>query len=141
MVTKPFESKIQDIVYNVDVGIGLRLIKFGLYLLFLVSVLVVYTATQFRGLKDPLAMDYAQLGRNLVMKGSYTTEFIRPASMWYLVEHSPKHSSMINEHPEIVHPPVYPALLAGRTLQGIGIALSIRRRSRMVLIGWSCSSQ
>lgn len=112
MVTRPFESKIQDIVYNVDVGIGLRLIKLGLYLLFLLSIMVLYTATQFRGLKEAEAMDQAQLGRNLMQRGKLITQFIRPASMWYLIEHSPQQNPQMREHPDIVHPPVYPAILA-----------------------------
>jgi hypothetical protein len=112
-MARPFESKIQDIVYNVDVGIGLRLIKFGLYLLMLLSIMVLYTATQFRGLKDAEAMDLAQLGRNLMMTGKFTTQHIRPASMWYLIEKSPGHDPKIAQHPDIVNPPLYPALLAG----------------------------
>lgn len=112
MVTRPFESKIQDIVYNVDVGIGLRLVKVGLYLMFLLSVMVLYTATQFRGLKDADAMDMAQLGRNLMQQQKLVTQFIRPASMWYLIEHSRDQNPRMREHPDIVHPPVYPAILA-----------------------------
>lgn len=111
-MARPFESKIQDIVYNVDVGIGLRLIKLGLYLLMLLSIMVLYTATQFRGLKDAEAMDLAQLGRNLMMKGRLITQNIRPASMWYLIEHSKAADPQLREHPDIVHPPVYPMLLA-----------------------------
>lgn len=112
MAARPFESKIQDIVYNVDVGIGLRLIKLGLYLLFLLSIMVIYTATQFRGLKDAEAMDYAQIGRNLMTHGKFVTQCIRPASMWYLIEHSTKQDPMIRQHPDILHPPLYPAFLA-----------------------------
>jgi hypothetical protein len=88
MAARPFESKIQDIVYNVDVGIGMRLIKLGLFLLVLLSIMVLYTATQFRGLKDAEAMDYAQVGRNLMNRGHFLTQNVRPASMWYLIEHS-----------------------------------------------------
>ena len=112
MVTRPFESKIQDIVYNVDVGIGLRLIKLGLYLLFLLSIMVLYTATQFRGLRDAEAMDLAQLGRNLMQQGKLVTQVIRPASMWYLIEHSSSKNPQIRQHPDILHPPVYPSVLA-----------------------------
>lgn len=111
-MARPFESKIQDIVYNVDVGIGLRLVKLGLYLLTLLSIMVLYTATQFRGLKDAEAMDMAQLGRNLMLKGHFITQQIRPASMWYLIEHSKSQDPQLREHPDIVNAPLYPALLA-----------------------------
>ena len=112
MAARPFESKIQDIVYNVDVGIGLRLIKLGLYLLVMLSVMVIYTATQFRGLKDAEAMDLAQVGRNLMMQGKFVTQCIRPASMWYLIDHTKKQDPLIRQHPDILHPPLYPAMLA-----------------------------
>lgn len=112
MAARPFESKIQDIVYNVDVGIGLRLIKLGLYLLVMLSVMVIYTATQFRGLKDAEAMDLAQVGRNVMMQGKFVTQCIRPASMWYLIDHTKKQDPLIRQHPDILHPPLYPALLA-----------------------------
>lgn len=111
-MARPFESTIQDIVYNVDVGIGLRLIRLGLYILILLSIIVLYTATQFRGLKDAEAMDLAQLGRNLMMKGRFVTQNIRPASIWYLIEHSRAANPQLMDHPDIVHPPLYPAVLA-----------------------------
>ncbi|MDD4735237.1 MAG: hypothetical protein PHP44_03930 [Kiritimatiellae bacterium] len=112
MAVKPFESRIQDLVYNVDVGIGLKLIKHGLYILGVLVVMLLYTVTQFKGLKEAEAMDYAQLGRNLMQTKSFITQCVRPASMWYLIENTPLHDPMIDRHPDILHPPVYPALLA-----------------------------
>jgi len=109
---KPFESRIQDLVYNVDVGIGLKLIKHGLYILGVLVIMLLYTVTQFKGLKEAEAMDYAQLGRNLMQTKSFITQCVRPASMWYLIENTPQHDPMIERHPDILHPPVYPALLA-----------------------------
>ena len=112
MAAKPFESRIQNLVYNVDVGIGLRLIKVGLYLLFVFILMLLYTATQFRGLKDAEAMDYAQLGRNLAVRGQLITQCVRPLSMWYLIEHTRAANPQVTDHPDILHPPMWPALLA-----------------------------
>ncbi len=112
-MAKPFESRIQDLVYNVDVGIGHRIIKVALYFLFIFSVMLIYTATQFRGLKDPVSMDQAQLGRNMMQHGRLITQYVRPASMWYLIEKSPRSDPRVDAHPDIVHAPVYPAMLAG----------------------------
>lgn len=113
MAAKPFESKIQNLVYNVDVGIGLRLIKGGLYVLVLLTVVLLYTATQFHGLSDAEAMDYAQLGRTLATRGHFSTECIRPITLWCMKEKSRLHNPMINDHPDILHAPLWPALLAG----------------------------
>ena len=112
VAVKPFESRIQDLVYNVDVGIGLKLIKHGLYILGVLVVMLLYTVTQFKGLKEAESMDYAQLGRNLMQTKSFITQCVRPASMWYLIENTKKHDPLIDGHPDILHPPVYPALLA-----------------------------
>ncbi|NCC52123.1 MAG: hypothetical protein EOM20_13020 [Spartobacteria bacterium] len=111
-MAKPFESRIQDLVYNVDVGIGLRLIKLCLYALFVLIVMLLFTAMQFKGLKDAEAMDYAQLGRNLALQKKLVTQCVRPASMWYLIENRRYDDSMIMRHPDILNAPLYPALLA-----------------------------
>lgn len=113
MAAKPFESRIQDLVYNVDVGIGLQMIKVGLYVLMVLVTILLYTVTQFKGLKDAEAMDYAQLGRNLLQQKGFITQCVRPASMWYMIENSKKHNPQIDRHPDILHPPLYPLLLAG----------------------------
>jgi len=110
---KPFESWIQDLVYNVDVGIGLRLTKFALGILFLVGLVVTYQASEFKGFDEREAMDQAQLARNLATRGKWVTQNIRPASLWYLRHHHPSREPRFNEHPDILHPPLYSALLAG----------------------------
>lgn len=114
MVKKPFESKLQDLVYNIDAGIGLRLIQVLLGFLALVVVLVLpFTALQFKGLKDPEAMDCAQLGRNLMQQKRFVTQVVRPASLQFMTQHSPSHRPAVERHPDLFHAPVYPALLAG----------------------------
>lgn len=111
-MAKPFETKIQDLVYNVDVGIGLRLIKTGLYCLGVLIIMLLYTATQFHGLKDAEAMDYGQLGRNLATRHQLITQCVRPVTMWGLIEKTSAHNPRVNEHPDTLHPPLWPTLLA-----------------------------
>lgn len=122
MVTRPFESKIQDIVYNVDVGIGQRLVKLFLFISGVLLVMTFYTASEGRyGLRSAEAMDLAQIGRNLSFGRGFTTQCVRPASMWYLIEHTREHDPRISRHPDILHPPLYPlALAAGfRTMESL----------------------
>lgn len=111
-MAKPFETKIQDLVYNVDVGIGLRLIKFGLYCLGVMIVMLLYTATQFHGLKDAEAMDYGQLGRNLATRHHFITQCVRPLTMWGLIEKTSRHNPRVVDHPDTLHAPLWPILLA-----------------------------
>ena len=112
MAAKPFESRIQDLVYNVEVGVGLRLIKAGLYILFVLVIMVVYTSNQSKGFRSAEAMEYSQLGKNLALSNQLITQVIRPSSIWYLIEKSPDGNHHVNNHPDILHPPVYPAMLA-----------------------------
>lgn len=114
MVKKPFESRIQDLVYNIDAGIGLRLIQVFLgYLALIVLLVLPFTALQFKGLKEAEAMEYAQLARNLMQQNRFVTQVVRPATMQFLTQNAPVHKPMVERHPDILHAPVYPAMLAG----------------------------
>lgn len=113
MVKKPFESRIQDLVYNVDSGIGVTIIKVLLYVLFVSVVVAVYTANQYKGLREAEAMDYAQLGRNVSLEAPWLiTKNIRPLSIWYVTNASEDGRAQLGRHPDLIHAPLYPALLA-----------------------------
>ena len=119
-MAKSFESRIQNLVYNVDVGMGLGLIKLGLYTLSVLILLVIYTATQFTSFGDAEAMEYAQLGRNFSERGKWVTQVVRPSTIRFLIEHKKtterrKDGQKIerdgdprfDEHPDIIHPPLW----------------------------------
>ncbi len=125
MSAKPFESRIQDLIYNVDVGIGQRLIKTALFFLFVFIVILLYTANQFKGLRDVEAMDYAQLGRNVMMHKQLITQNVRPASIWYLTRTPGQLQPRIEAHPDIVHAPLYPIML-GAWFRGTGAQFTDR---------------
>ncbi len=109
---RSFESTLHDIVYSIDTGTGLKIIRVSLYFLFLLIIAMLYTATQFRGLKSEEAMDYAQLGRNIAAGEGMTTKCVRPVSMWKISERSPGENPQIVGHPDLFHAPAYPAVLA-----------------------------
>jgi len=109
---RSFESTLHDIVYSIDTGTGLKIIRVSLYILLLLVVVMVFTATQFRGLKSAEAMDYCQLGRNFSIQNGLVTKNIRPFSMAKMQERTPNEDPMIGNHPDLYHAPAYPALLA-----------------------------
>ncbi|MEN7973233.1 MAG: hypothetical protein ABFR47_05315 [Verrucomicrobiota bacterium] len=110
---RSFESTLHDIVYSIDTGTGLKVIRVSLYILFLLVIVMLYTATQFRGLDNEEAMDYAQLGRNISLNGGMlTTKCIRPSSMWKVASRNVQENSQVAGHPDLYHPPAYPMLLA-----------------------------
>jgi hypothetical protein len=109
---RSFESTLHDIVYSIDTGTGLKIIRVALYVLMLLVIVMLYTATQFRGLNTEEAMDYAQLGRNISLNGGMVTKCVRPLSMWKMSERSSTENPQIGGHPDLYHPPAYPAVLA-----------------------------
>lgn len=109
---RSFESTLHDIVYSIDTGTGLKIIRVALYILILLVIVMVYTATQFRGLKTEEAMDFAQLGRNMSIQDGMVTKTVRPLTMWKMQQRTPDEDPMLGAHPDLFHPPAYPALLA-----------------------------
>lgn len=112
MAQKPFQSVVQDMVYNIEVGIGMRLIRRILYVFFVVAIMLLYTATQFRGLDNAQAMDMAQLGRNVAAGAGYKTLSIRPLSIWMMTSKQVSYDLRSRYHPDPLNPPLYPLMLA-----------------------------
>jgi hypothetical protein len=109
---QPFESTLQDLVYSVDAGLGLKIIRTTLFCLFVLLLVVIFTARQFRGFDTEAAMDYAQLGRNMAQSNRYITQTVRPVSIATVSAHTFDGNARIDRHPELFKPPLYPALLA-----------------------------
>ncbi|MDF7806597.1 hypothetical protein P4E94_04045 [Pontiellaceae bacterium B12219] len=109
---RSFESTLHDIVYSIDTGTGLKIIRVALYILLLLIIIMVYTATQFRGLKTEESMDLSQLGRNMSIQQGMVTKSIRPLSMWKMQTRTPNEDPMLGNHPDLYNAPAYPALLS-----------------------------
>jgi hypothetical protein len=109
---QPFESTLQDLVYSVDAGLGLKIIRTTLFCLFVLGLIIIFTARQFRGFDTEAAMDYAQLGRNLAQTHRYDTQCIRPVTIAQVSAHRFDGDARIGRHPELFKPPLYPAILA-----------------------------
>jgi len=108
-----FESSLQNLVYQVDAGTGRKVIHVVLFVLFAFAMGALYTFSNFQGLKNERAMDCAQVARQLATKGKLSTQCVRPLSMWLVAERSPEGDAAVMDHPDLFHPPVWPALLSG----------------------------
>ena len=110
---------LQDIIHKLEVGGGIRYLKYALAVLAVLLLGVLYNMRNFRNFGTQEAMDSAQLARNLSGGKGYTTKFIRPFSMYLIKRTNEKAGdstdlSMIREnHPDIANAPAYPVLLAG----------------------------
>ena len=109
---KLFDSSLQDVVYSIDVGAGLKILRIGLYILLLLVVVLIYTATQFWGLSQEEAMDLSQLGRNFSFTEGLITKNISPFTMNLVEGTNASDNPRIGLHPDLIHPPAYPMLLS-----------------------------
>lgn len=108
-----FETGMQNLVYQMDQGSGRKVIHAVLFALFAFAMAALYTFTNFQGLRDARAMEEAQLARNFAEQGRLVTHCVRPFEIGQLAERSPDGATDVREHPDLGHPPVWPALLGG----------------------------
>jgi 4-amino-4-deoxy-L-arabinose transferase-like glycosyltransferase len=113
------ESSVQSAVFQIEMGRGKKVIQWAALVLLAAVLSPIYTASQFRnGLGKREAIDMAQLARNIARGEGYTTHVIRPLSLWQLeqngwdFQNKDTRDRLINQHPDIVNPPLYPFLLA-----------------------------
>lgn len=108
-----FETGMQNLVYQMDAGSGRKVIQTVLFALFAFALAALYTFANFQGLKNARAMEQAQLARNLAEQGQLTTRCVRPLSMARVAERSAAGHAAVMAHPDLYHPPLWPAVLAG----------------------------
>lgn len=84
-----FESKVQNLIFQMDQGSGRKVIHAVLFVLFACAVAALYTFTNFQGLNDEGAFDSAQLALNHAEQGELMTRCVRPLSIWKVAAHSP----------------------------------------------------
>lgn len=109
------ETSVQTAVFQIEMGVGRKIIQWGLLILLVAAMSLVYTAGQFRGLNKRESMDMAQVARNVARGEGFTTYVIRPLSLWKLEEHgwAKNDPRLIVHHPDLYNPPLYPLVLAG----------------------------
>ncbi len=114
MSNQPLETSVQNVVYTLDTGTGLRAIQWVLSIAALFVLILLFQVSQFKGLKDAEAMELAQLGHNIAQRKAFVTQVVRPATMEYLrASAAAGGDSKIDNHPDLFHAPLYPVLLAG----------------------------
>ncbi len=121
-VPQPLFERIQEFVFRMDMGAGVKWFRVVLFVLLVLLVVLIYTGTQFFGLRDREAMELGQLGRNLAVGRGYVTQVIRPYVMAYLVSvgkppllttgDRPARETDPCWQPELWTPPGYPLFLS-----------------------------
>jgi hypothetical protein len=115
---------IQDTIHKLEVGGGMRYLRFGLPLLAVIVVTTLYNFRAYRNMSNQEAMDAGQLARNIAHGRGYTTDFVRPFSMFLIKKNNEQSTPAAGQrlsdlaqikgpHPDLANPPVYPVVLAG----------------------------
>jgi hypothetical protein len=115
---------IQEAIHKIEVAGGMRYLRVGLVVLAVLGVTAFYNSNCFKNMGSQEAMDSAQLARNIAQGKGYTTDFIRPFSMFLFRRHNEQNpspqatrlsdlTSIKDRHPDISNPPAYPLVLAG----------------------------
>ena len=119
-------ERIQALIHLIEVGSGSRWVRAIMLTMMVLTLAGIYDLTAYRGFNSPEAMDAAQVARNLAEGRGYSTEFIRPFSMYLLRKHNQSaltgavmstndvaRVNQRNAHPDLANPPLYPTVLAG----------------------------
>ncbi len=114
---------VQDLIHKLELGGGMRYVRIALSVLALLTLIFAYNFRAFRNMSTQEAMDSAQLGRNIAQGKGFTTQFIRPFSIYLLRKHNEQAAAgaktvsadpgrLTKLHPDLANPPAYPLLLA-----------------------------
>ena len=121
----PLAEFIQNLIHKLETGAGARFFRITALLLAVVVLALRYDVHAYRNLATPEGMDAAQLARNISEGKGYTTQFIRPLSLYLVQKHNESGTPVAltnanldfarikTAHPDLANPPVYPVLLAG----------------------------
>ncbi len=134
-----YESRVQNIVYQLEVGLGARILKGALYILFMILVAVLFMARRHQGFREERAMDQAQLAVQVANTGTLQTRVIRPAALALLEEHGTftdtDPARGLLGLPDVINEPVYPYLL-GTVFKATGTDFEAPRRFRFAPERW-----
>ena len=107
---------IQELIHRFEEGPWSRYVKRVLFGCLIVTLMVLYDVRAYRNFSNPEAMDAAQLARNIAQGKGYTTDVVRPFSMYLLMAKQQREDAdplIRQRHPDLANPPLYPLLLAG----------------------------
>lgn len=107
--------RLQELVHEIDLGRGPRLLRGLIGVLLLAMLTAWYDQREFRNFSAPEAMETAQLARNLAEGRGFTTHCLRPLSLQLLLDRPGADAAELARKPvpDLNTPPLYPLLLAG----------------------------
>ena len=119
-------DRIQALIHKLEVEGGARWMNYLALMVAVMALAVWYDTHCYVAFRAPEAMDAAQVARNLAEGKGFTTEFIRPFSIYLLQQHNHVPAAkpaaganavddgrVYGPHPDLANAPLYPLVLAG----------------------------
>src|SRR5581483_8185320 len=117
---------VQTGIHKLEMGAGPRYLRHVIVALAVLVLWLRYDLHVYKNMYTPEGMDAAQVARNLSEGKGFTTEFIRPFSLYLVQTFNQSHETVAatnagtldlarvkTGHPDLANAPVYPAVLAG----------------------------
>ncbi len=120
-----FSEQIQHAIHTLEMGRVSRWLQVIALALAVVALAVIYDLSAYHGFNSVEAMDAAQVARNMAEGRGYTTDFIRPFSVFLIQKHAKSQAGEVTiangadparlngSHPDLANAPLYPTVLAG----------------------------
>ncbi len=108
--------RLQELIHHWEEGAGAKVLKVAAAIMGFVVLAGLFDALASPGFSSEEAMETAQLARNLARGQGYTTQSIRPLSIYLLRRQAPPGQAarvLRQATPDVSTPPAYPVLLAG----------------------------
>ena len=118
-------DRLQSLIYKLEVGSFTRVVWATALAVMVLALGFWYDIWAYHGFAAPEAMDAAQVARNLSEGRGYTTQFLRPFSLYLMRKHNQAQvpgqivatttdpAQILQPHPDLANAPVYPVVLAG----------------------------
>src|SRR4030095_10070588 len=104
---------LQEFIHKVTEGSGNRFLQSVLVLFAMLGLTVWYDIAQFKSLSTIEGMDAAQVARCLSEGRGFSTQFVRPFSVYLVRKHLKGDAKLNGDHPDLANAPLYPLVLAG----------------------------
>jgi 4-amino-4-deoxy-L-arabinose transferase-like glycosyltransferase len=118
-------ERIQTLIHKLEEESGARWLNYLALLAAVAALALWYDTHCYLNFSAPEAMDAAQVARNIAEGHGYSTEFVRPFSVYLLQKHHRPAAGEVADtnavdaaqvyvpHPDLANAPLYPYVLAG----------------------------
>jgi hypothetical protein len=119
-------ERLQTFIHQLEVERGVRWLNYAVLTLVVLALAVRYDTHCYRNFSSPEAMDAAQVARNLAEGNGFSTQCIRPFSIYLVQKHNHARAASMSPgtnatdfaqlygpHPDLANAPLYPVVLAG----------------------------